>query len=60
MEFLILIIILALYGISYYFKKRIIPKIKGSIGEYKVASKLKRLNKKEYLVLNDILLKNGE
>ena len=60
MEFIILIIILVLYGISYYFKKRIIPKIKGSIGEYKVASKLKRLNKKEYLVLNDILLKNGD
>ncbi|NKI25238.1 hypothetical protein HCG49_01520 [Arenibacter sp. 6A1] len=59
MEFLIIILILVLYGILYYFKKRILPKIKGSIGEYKVASRLKHLNKKEYLVLNDILLKNG-
>jgi hypothetical protein len=60
MEFVIIIIILAVYGISYYFKKRIIPKIKGSIGEYKVASKLKRLNQKEYIVLNNILLKNDK
>jgi predicted RNA-binding Zn-ribbon protein involved in translation (DUF1610 family) len=60
MEFLILFIVLVFYGISYYFKKEIVPKIKGSIGEYKVASKLNRLNKKEYIVLNDILLKNGD
>ncbi|WP_157208717.1 NERD domain-containing protein [Mariniflexile maritimum] len=59
MEFLIIILILVAYGITYYFKKRIVPKIKGSIGEYKVATKLKRLDKKEYLILNDLLLKNG-
>lgn len=56
---IILIIILVYYGVSFYFKKRVVPKIKGAIGEYKVSSKLKRLNKKEYIVLNDLLLKIG-
>lgn len=56
---IILLLILALYGFSFYFKKRIIPKIKGAVGEYKVSAKLKRLKKKDYIVLNDLLLKNG-
>ncbi|MBI6119870.1 NERD domain-containing protein [Salegentibacter maritimus] len=60
MEILILLIIfLVVSGISLYFKKIILPKIKGAVGEYKVASKLKHLNKNEYIILNDILLRKG-
>ncbi|TRZ43999.1 NERD domain-containing protein [Robertkochia solimangrovi] len=59
MEFIIITAIIIFYGFSYYYKKRIAPKIKGALGEYRVAYKLKRLNKKEYIVLNDILLKYG-
>ncbi|MGM0579701.1 MAG: NERD domain-containing protein [Bacteroidota bacterium] len=60
MELLIIVLlILTLYGISFYFKKRVFPKIKGAFGEYKVSSKLKRLKRKDYIVLNYLLLKNG-
>ncbi|WP_106794298.1 NERD domain-containing protein [Aquimarina sp. Aq78] len=59
MEFLIILIILVFYGISYYIKKRVVPKIKGALGEYKVSTKLKRLKKKEYLILNNVLFKIG-
>ncbi len=55
----ILIILLVFYGVSVYLKKRIVPKIKGTFGEYKVSSKLKCLKKKEYIVINDLLLKTG-
>ncbi|MDR0983101.1 MAG: NERD domain-containing protein [Culturomica sp.] len=56
---IIVLLILTLYGISFYFKKRIVPKIKGAFGEYKVSSKLKRLNKNDYIILNNLLLKKG-
>lgn len=59
MEYFIILIILVFYGITYYLKKRVFPKIKGAFGELKVSSKLKRLNKKEYIVLNDLLLNYG-
>lgn len=59
MEILIIIIFLIVYGVLYYFKKKILPGIIGAYGEYKVSSKLKRLNKNEYIVLNDILLKKN-
>lgn len=35
------------------------PKLKGSIGELKVAWRLKRLNNYEYKVFNDVLIKTG-
>lgn len=60
MEILFILLILVAYGVSYYFKKRVVPKIKGTIGEYKVSAVLKRLNKKNYIVLNDILIANGK
>lgn len=56
----IIAIILFIYGIYVYFKKAVAPKIKGTLGEYKVSLKLKRLTKKKYIVLNNILLKIGE
>ncbi|OHX68621.1 hypothetical protein NH26_18640 [Flammeovirga pacifica] len=31
----------------------------GKLGEYKVAKKLKKLSKTDYIILNDLLLKNG-
>ncbi|MFD2518261.1 NERD domain-containing protein [Salinimicrobium flavum] len=60
MEILFLFIIFfVLSGILFYFKKNILPKIKGALGENKVTTKLRRLNKKEYIVFNNILLKKG-
>jgi predicted RNA-binding Zn-ribbon protein involved in translation (DUF1610 family) len=56
----IIAIILIVYGIQVYFKKVFIPKIKGTLGEYKVSLKLKRLSKKKYIVKNNLLLKNGK
>lgn len=47
-----------LYLIGFIFKKVYLPKIKGAVGEYRVSRKLRRLKKNEYLVYNDIHLKN--
>lgn len=57
---LIIAIILFIYGIQIYFKKVVVPKIKGTLGEYKVSLKLKRLSKRKYIVINDLLLKKGD
>lgn len=61
MEFEILLVIAILIGfcISIYFKRNVVPRIKGAVGEYKVSLKLSRLNRKNYIVLNDILLVYG-
>ena len=59
LEIIVIISILIFYGTYLYFKKIVIPKIKGAVGEYKVSSRLRRLKQKEYIVLNDILLDNG-
>lgn len=48
------------FGFYLYFKKVLIPKIKGRFGELKVSLRLKLLDKKKYIVLNDVLLKIGE
>jgi predicted RNA-binding Zn-ribbon protein involved in translation (DUF1610 family) len=46
--------------IVFLFKKVYLPRIKGTLGEYRVTRKLRRLNKNEYKVSNDIYLKaNG-
>ncbi len=59
MELLFILLILIFYGIFFYLRKRFVPKIKGALGEYKVSIKLRHLKDREYIVLNDILLKNG-
>ena len=58
-QIIFIVAVIIVYGIILYIKKRLLPKIKGTLGEIKVSRKLKRLNKKEYKVLNDILLTNG-
>ncbi len=55
---LYIVLIFILYLIGVLFKKVFLPKIKGVIGEYSVARKLRRLNKNDYIVYNDIYLKN--
>ena len=50
-------IILILYLIGVLWKKIYLPKIKGALGEYGVARKLRRLNKNNYIVYNNIYLK---
>lgn len=58
--YLFLILLLSIYVVSILFKKYYLPKIHGSIGEYHVARILKRLNKKDYIVYNNIYLKKDE
>ena len=53
-----IVIVFILFLIGVLFKKIYLPKIKGVIGEYGVARKLRRLNKSDYIVYNDIYLKN--
>jgi predicted RNA-binding Zn-ribbon protein involved in translation (DUF1610 family) len=52
-----IVIGLILYLIVILFKKVYLPGIKGTLGEYRVARRLHRLNKNEYKVYNDIYLK---
>ena len=54
-----LVIVVYLVGIFVY-KKIYLPKLKGAKGEYSVKSRLRNLNKKEYIVFNDIYLKINE
>ncbi len=60
LQIIVIAVLLFIFGIYFYLKKIVVPKVKGAVGEYKVSLKLKRLNKNEYLVLNNILLKKGE
>ncbi|SMO91084.1 Topoisomerase DNA binding C4 zinc finger [Saccharicrinis carchari] len=48
-----------LYILFIAFKKYYLPKILGRLGEYYVARTLKRLNKKDYVVYNNIYLRNN-
>lgn len=50
-------IVLILYTV---FKRFYLPTISGRFGEYLVAQKLKRLNKTDYIIYNDIHLKNRD
>jgi len=54
-----IVVFVILYLIGVLFKKIYLPKIKGVLGEYGVARKLRRLKKSDYIVYNDIYLKNG-
>ncbi|MCH4552887.1 NERD domain-containing protein [Aestuariibaculum lutulentum] len=60
MAIVILLFVLIFYGFSYHYKSNIRPRIIGARGEHEVAKKLSRLNKRKYLVLNDVLLKFGD
>jgi len=52
-----IVFVFILYLIGVLFKKLFLPKINGAKGEYIVARKLRKLNKNEYKVYNDIYLK---
>ena len=56
---LIVALIIVYIVFKYNIKKILSPKFKGKSGEDKVSGKLKKLNKKEYKILNNILLANG-
>lgn len=53
-----IVLVFILYLIGFIFKRFYSPKIKGVIGEYGVARKLRRLNKNDYIVYNNVYLKN--
>ncbi len=58
---ILLPVVLLLYVTYLAFKKIYLPRISGSIGEYYVTRTLKRLDKKDYTVHNDLyLIKNGK
>ncbi len=53
-------IIFVVYSISVFIYKLYLPKIKGAKGEYSVERRLRKLNRKEYIIFNDIYIKiNG-
>ena len=56
---LYLLLPIFLYILYLVFKRVYLPRIHGSLGEYSVSRVLKRLNKKDYVVYNDIYLKNN-
>lgn len=55
----IVVIILIVYSIGVFINRFNSPKIKGAKGEYSVARLLRKLNRKEYKVLNDIYIKTN-
>jgi hypothetical protein len=57
---LILLLILIVSSIGTIIYRYYLPRIKGAKGERRVARQLRRLNKKEYTVLNDIYLKKDD
>ncbi|MBC30954.1 MAG: hypothetical protein CMH48_08915 [Muricauda sp.] len=60
-SFSLFISIIISFILYHLFKKFYLPKIYGSLGEFYVARILKRLNKKDYIVYNNIYLKkNGK
>ncbi len=57
---IVIAFIIFVYLIRVIFIKVYIPKIKGAKGEYRVKRRLRKLNKKEYVVFNDFYLKTNE
>lgn len=55
-----IVLIFCIYLIGFLYKRYYLPKIKGAIGEHSIAKRLRKLNKKEYRVYNDIYIKLGE
>lgn len=60
LQLLITFIGLLFLWFTWYLTREVTPKVKGDIGELSISLRLKRLNKKEYIILNDVLLKIGE
>ncbi len=60
MIIVVFLFVLIFYGFAYHYKNTIRPRIIGARGEQEVSKKLSRLNRRKYLVLNDILLKYGD
>ena len=62
METQVLVALISLLSLlfTWYLKKKVVPRLKGHVGELSISLRLKRLNKKEYIALNDVLLKIGE
>ncbi|WP_026947124.1 NERD domain-containing protein [Algoriphagus marincola] len=54
------ILVFLFFGIYIYLKTVVFPKVKGGMGELEVSLRLRRLNKKKYIVLSNILLKVGD
>ncbi|MEB2777459.1 NERD domain-containing protein [Algoriphagus sp. D3-2-R+10] len=59
-QILVAVISLLFLWFTWYLKKEVVPKVIGRFGELKISLRLKRLSKKEYIVLNDVLLQIGE
>ncbi|MEC7784447.1 MAG: NERD domain-containing protein [Bacteroidota bacterium] len=59
METVIFFVLILLLGVFKYYKHTESPKIKGSVGEFKVALILKRLHRRKYIVINDLLIENN-
>jgi len=56
----IIVFLFFVYLIGVFIYKSYLPKIKGAKGEYKVERRLRKLNRKEYIVFNDIYIRiNG-
>lgn len=56
---LIFVIILIAYTIKFFVRKYYLPKIKGVRGENRISRLLRKLNKNEYKVFNDIYIKSN-
>tara|TARA_R110002020_G_scaffold61545_3_gene165509 strand:- start:84 stop:863 length:780 start_codon:yes stop_codon:yes gene_type:complete len=59
-QLLVTVISLLFLCFTWYLKQEVAPKVKGYIGELSISLRLKRLSKKRYIVLNDVLLKIAE
>lgn len=55
-----ILVAILVFGITFYLKKVVFPRIKGGIGEFGISLRLRSLPKNKYIVLNDVLLKVGE
>ena len=58
-DIVIIAFIFAIYLIGVFAYKFYLPRIKGRIGENRVARQLQKLNRKEYKILNDVYIKTN-
>lgn len=59
-QVLVAVVGLLFLWFTWYLKKNVVPRVKGHLGELSISLRLKRLSKKHYIVLNDVLLKIDE
>ncbi len=59
-QLILALITLLFLLLAWYVKKKVVPHLKGHLGELSVSLRLKSLSKKDYIVLNDVLLKIAE